>query len=144
MTMATKSTRADASIHITTIGIHHLTLRVSDYNRAKEFYTKILDFEIVLEKPNLFIFFAGNTAIAIRGPEKETPKNDSFNPFRVGLDHVALACNEESELHRVASELENAGVWNTGVKTDETLNKKYVAFKDPDQISWEYYMTSEQ
>ena len=29
---------------------------------------------------------------------------------------------------------------NTGVKLDETLGKRYVAFKDPDRIAWELYM----
>jgi len=62
------------------------------------------------------------------------------DPFRVGLDHVALACSEEVELERVAAALSKAGVENTGVKTDPTLNKRYVAFKDPDRIAWEFYM----
>lgn len=128
------------SIQVKTPSVHHVTLRVMDYDRAKRFYTETLGFDIILEKPNLFIFLAGSTAIAIRGPEKETPKGDVFNPFRVGLDHLALACEDESELKRVADELDKANIWNTGVKTDETLDKKYVAFKDPDRISWEYYM----
>lgn len=128
------------AIQIKTPGVHHITLRVSDFQRARNFYVKILGFEIVVEQPNLFIFFAGSTAIAVRGPENETPKNDTFNPFRVGLDHLALACEDPEELKRVAAELDRAGIENTGIKTDETLNKKYVAFKDPDRISWEYYM----
>jgi glyoxylase I family protein len=139
-TMAIKASKTETPISIKTPGVHHAALRVSDFNRAKQFYTEILGFDIILEQPNLFIFLAGKTAIAIRGPEKETPNGDSFNPFRVGLDHLALACEDESELNRVAGELDKANVWNTGVKTDETLNKKYVAFKDPDRISWEYYM----
>jgi hypothetical protein len=34
----------------------------------------------------------------------------------------------------IASDVEN-----TGVKLDETLGKRYVAFKDPDRIAWEFY-----
>jgi len=63
-----------------------------------------------------------------------------FNPFRVGLDHIALACEDESELQRVASALSDAGVENTGIKTDDVLGKRYIAFKDPDRIAWEFYM----
>jgi uncharacterized glyoxalase superfamily protein PhnB len=51
-----------------------------------------------------------------------------------------MACENEEELKRVAKALANAGVENTGVKTDPTLNKNYVAFKDPDRIQWEFYM----
>jgi uncharacterized glyoxalase superfamily protein PhnB len=52
------------------------------------------------------------------------------------LDHIALACDDETELERVAAALTEAGVENTGVKLDETLGKRYVAFKDPDRIAW--------
>lgn len=34
----------------------------------------------------------------------------------------------------------DAGVQNGGAKFDETLGKRYVAFKDPDGIAWELYM----
>jgi glyoxylase I family protein len=127
-------------INLKTPGVHHVTLRASDYERSKNFYTNTLGFEPILEQPNLFIFFAGSTAIAVRGPEEQTPEGDVFNPFRVGLDHVALACEDSGELERIAKELDRAGIENTGIKKDETLDKQYVAFKDPDRISWEYYM----
>jgi hypothetical protein len=42
--------------------------------------------------------------------------------------------------HAFAKKLADAGIENTGVKLDPALNKLYVAFKDPDRISWEYYM----
>ena len=40
----------------------------------------------------------------------------------------------------MADALTAAGIQNTGAKMDETLGKRYVAFKDPDGIAWEYYM----
>jgi glyoxylase I family protein len=88
----------------------------------------------------MFIFLAGQSAIAIRGPESGTPAGDQFNPFRVGLDHVALGCEDPEDLKMIEQSLHKAGIENTGIKLDETLNKKYIAFKDPDRISWEYYM----
>ncbi|MBX2820768.1 MAG: VOC family protein [Rhodothermaceae bacterium] len=129
-----------AQIKIKTPGAHHITLRVSDYERAKSFYIDTLGFDAVMDTSNLFIFFAGQTAIAIRGPENETQQHGNFNPYRVGLDHLAFACESEDELQRVAEALEMAGVENTGVKLDEVLGKKYVAFKDPDRIALEFYM----
>jgi glyoxylase I family protein len=93
-----------------------------------------------METDTLVIFLAGNSAIGVRGAEADTPEGDTFNPHRVGLDHIALACEDEAELERVAAQLSGAGVWNTGVKMDPTLGKKYVAFKDPDGIKWELYM----
>ena len=123
-----------------TPGIHHLALRVTDFARSRKFYIETLGFPVALEAPNLVLFMAGSTPIGLRGPETQTPKSDVFSPFRAGLDHVALACESEGELERVAKALEDAGIENTGVKTDETLKKRYVAFKDPDRIAWEFYM----
>lgn len=50
-----------------------------------------------------------------------------------------MACTDESELHRVADALQAAGIENTGVKMGATLQKLYVAFKDPGRIAWEFY-----
>jgi catechol 2,3-dioxygenase-like lactoylglutathione lyase family enzyme len=127
-------------IDIKTPGVHHVTLRVTDFDRARAFYIDTLGFSVALEAPNLLLFFAGSTAIAVRGPEAGTPDGDRFNPFRVGLDHLALGCTDEAELARVAAALTAAGIEHTGVKRDEALGTNYVAFKDPDRIAWELYM----
>jgi catechol 2,3-dioxygenase-like lactoylglutathione lyase family enzyme len=127
------------SIAMKTAGVHHVALRVSDLPRAKRFYTETLGFPIVLDTPDLLLFLAGGTVIGLRAPSPETPVPDVFTPHRVGLDHIALACTEAAELERVAAALASAGIESTGAKTDEALGKRYVAFKDPDRIAWEFY-----
>lgn len=128
------------AIDIKTSGVHHVALRSTDYQRSRHFYLETLGFQKLLEGENILLFLAGSTAFAVRGPVEGTPENDAFNPHRAGLDHVALACDDEAEVERVAGELSAAGVWNTGAKTDDVLGKRYVAFKDPDGIKWELYM----
>ncbi|CAN5596880.1 VOC family protein [soil metagenome] len=128
------------SIQIKTTGVHHITMRSTNLERSKSFYTETLGFALIMETPELFLFRAGNTAFGVRGPEADTASDDKFNPHRVGLDHIALGCEDETELERVAAALTEAGVENTGVKLDETLGKQYVAFKDPDRIAWEFYI----
>ena len=128
------------AINLKTSGVHHVALRSTNLERSKRFYAETLGFPPILEATNLFIFLAGSTAVAVRGPEATSPPDDRFNPYRAGLDHIALACADDSELERVAAALSEAGVENTGVKVDETLGKRYVAFKDPDRIAWEFYM----
>lgn len=131
---------ATDAITLRTRGVHHVAIRVTDLERAKVFYIDRLGFPLLLEVPGLFLFAAGGTAFGVRGPAPETDPADAFSPFRVGLDHVALACDDESELRRVAAALAAAGVENTGVKKDEVLGVNYIAFRDPDGIKWEYYM----
>jgi glyoxylase I family protein len=116
------------SMSIKTPGVHHIALRSTDYDRSKRFYTETLGFPLIAEVPNLFLFLAGSTAIGVRGPEAQSPAGDQFNPFHAGLDHIAIGCEDEQELERVAAALQQAGVENTDVKLDETLGKKYVAF----------------
>lgn len=127
-------------IRMTTTGMHHVALRCSDLARAKVFYVERLGFPLLMEADGLFIVAAGNTAVALRAPDAQTPAGDRFSPFRVGLDHLALGCEDPRELRRVARALDEGGIDNTGVKTDPALGKEYVAFKDPDGIAWELYM----
>jgi glyoxylase I family protein len=83
---------------------------------------------------------AGGTPFGVPRPRGRHKPGRSVQPLSRGLDHVALGCEDEAELERVAAALSDAGVENTGVKLDETLGKRYVAFKDPDRIAWEFYM----
>jgi len=123
------------SIEIKTPAVHHIALKVSNLECSRDFYLKTLGFPAVMEFPDLFLFSAGTTVVGI----SRAREAGAFNPHRVGLNHIALACTDDAELERVAQALSNAGVENTGVKLDETLGKRYVAFKDPDRIAWEFF-----
>lgn len=127
------------SINPKTTGIHHIALRCTNMNITKKFYQDILGFTLALDTPEFIGLIAGPVIIGFK-KANPGPGEAVFTPFNIGLDHVALACESETELHRVAKELTEAGVENTGVKLDETLQKLYVAFKDPDRIQWEFYM----
>jgi glyoxylase I family protein len=129
------------AIDIKTPCIHHLSLRSTDLARSRRFYADILGFPVVLETPGLFLFLPGSTAIGMRGPDPPTPANDVFSPFRTGLDHLALACADERELRR--GRAGRSGCGQHGCEVDPTLNRSYVAFKDPDRIAWELYLASD-
>jgi glyoxylase I family protein len=128
------------TIALQTTGVHHVTLRSSDLTRARDFYGGTLGLPIVFETGDSLVALAGGTLVVVRGPDARTPAGDRFSPFRVGLDHIALACANEAELERVARALEAAQVPSTGLRLDAVLRRRYVAFKDPDGIAWEFYM----
>ena len=121
-----------------TPGVHHIALRSKDFSVTKKFYQDVLGFPLVLDAAEIIAFVMGGVIVAFKKANVE--KDSVFTPFNIGLDHIALTCETEEELHRVAKGLADAGVENTGVKTDEVLQKLYVAFKDPDRIQWEFYM----
>ena len=93
------------AINMNTSGVHHVSLRVSDLERSKKFYVETLGFQHLMDADNICLFLAGGTAFGLRGPTAEMPRGDKFSPHRVGVDHIALACSDRSELKRVADAL---------------------------------------
>ena len=127
---------------IQTGGLHHLAIRATDLRRARAFYVDVLGFEPVLEVDGLIIVNAGGTLLGIRGDAPETPAADRFDPYRVGLDHVALAIPDPGALAALRAQFDAAGVRNNGVEDDALLGAKYISFYDPDGIAWELYASA--
>ena len=126
-------------IHPKTTGLHHVALRCTDFAVTKKFYQDTIGFSLALDTEEILGFMAGSIFLGFKkAPATTDPK--VFTPFAIGLDHVAFACETIAELERVAKELTEAGVENTGIKTDPVFQKQYVAFKDPDRIALEFYM----
>ena len=123
-----------------TRGLSHVALRVTDFARTKAFYGDLLGFPLVIEMPDIIGYKVGDVHIGFKLAQPADPAATTFTPFNIGLDHLAIRCDDEAELRRVADALQAAGVENTGIKTDTVEPKQYVAFKDPDRISWEFYM----
>lgn len=120
--------------------IHHICLRSTNFENTKDFYHNKLGFPVAIDTAALIIFVAGNVFIAFKKAEPRNKDYALFSPFEVGLDHIAITCETKEELQQFTKKLDDAGVQNTGIKLDETLQKLYVAFKDPDRIAWEFYM----
>lgn len=120
--------------------IHHIGLRSMDFDVTKDFYQNKLGWKLVIDQPELIIFMTGSVFIAFKKADPRNKEYSIFSPFEVGLDHIAITCETEEDLHRFTKKLNEGNVENTGVKLDPTLQKLYVAFKDPDRIQWEFYM----
>ena len=123
-------------------GLSHLGLRVTDIARAKRFYVDTLGCELVREIDGAVLINMYGTLFALYGADKPSPRMDRFDPFRVGLDHLALAVEDASVLEGLQRELDAAGVRNHGVEVDEETHDRYISFYDPDGIAWELYAAS--
>lgn len=122
--------------------IHHVAIISSNYEKSKNFYIKILGFEIIREvyredrdsyKLDLKI---GNSQIELfsfRNP----PKRLSY-PEACGLRHLALEVNNIEE---VINELNLNGIDTEEVRIDEFTNCKFTFFEDPDGLPIELYET---
>ena len=123
-------------------GLSHLGLRVTNLARAKHFYVDTLECQLVREIDGAVLVNVYGTLIALYGADSSSPGDDHFDPFRVGLDHLALAIEDTSILEDLQRNLDAARVRNNGVEEDPETHDKYISFYDPDGIAWELYSVS--
>ena len=124
------------------VGLSHLGLRVTNLARAKHFYMDILGCQLVRETDGGVVVNVSGMLVALYETDSSSSSYDHFNPFRVGLDHLALAVAAPSMLEDLKQDLDAAGVPNNGVEEDPETYDKYISFHDPDGIAWELYSIS--
>jgi catechol 2,3-dioxygenase-like lactoylglutathione lyase family enzyme len=138
-------------------GLHHVTIRVQDPDRARDFYEKTLGLpfiEIPVDQAfvhewkgnpaegTLLATQIGSTFLILAPPLEGTPDDDRFSERRIGVDHLAFGVDDPAVLDEVVSALEHASVPTAGVETDPVLGKPYVAFRDPDNVQWEFFLAT--
>ena len=124
-------------------GLSHLGLRVTDVARAKRFYVDTLGCQVVREIDGAVLINVYGTLFALYGDDSHSSRKDHFDPFRVGLDHIALAIEDPGTLENLKQGLDAAGVNNNGVEVDPETHDKYISFYDPDGIAWELYSVTD-
>ncbi len=123
-------------------GLSHLGLRVTNLARTKHFYVDTLGCQLVRETDAGILVNVSGMLVAFYETDSYSAKFDRFNPFRVGLDHLALAVESSSILEDLKRDLDAAEVRNNGVEEDPETHDKYISFYDPDGIAWELYSQS--
>lgn len=124
---------------LTAYTLGHLALRVSDLARARSFYVETLHFPVLLAVPGRVLLNVHGLVVALLGDDPATEQGDRFQPYRIGLDHLALTVPNEQELTGLLDALNQAGVPNHGIEEDELTHARYISFYDPDGIAWEFY-----
>lgn len=77
-------------------GLSHLGLRVTNLARAKRFYVDTLGCQVVREIEGVLI--------GLYGTNQDASSTVRFDPFRVGLDHLALAIEDSGSLEDLKQE----------------------------------------
>lgn len=125
-------------------GIHHVAIICSDYEKSKDFYTRVLGFKIVAENYRadrdsfkLDLALANGTQIELFS-FPGAPQRPSF-PEAQGLRHLAFTVESVAE---VSQYLTNFGVEVEPIRVDEYTGKKFTFFSDPDGLPLELYQQS--
>ncbi len=122
-------------------GLHHIALTVSDANRARDFYTGVLGFQVIMVLGPKTILGNGQTILALNeapDPLQALP-NDRFSENRVGLDHVSFGVGSLAELEQAARDFDAQGVPHGTINDlgHAGLPIYVLAFRDPDNIQLE-------
>jgi len=122
------------------VKIHHVAIIASDYERSKDFYTRILGFEIIREthrqerqsyKLDLRVGDAQIEMFSFPNPPQRPT-----NPEACGLRHLCFAV---SNLEQTRVGLLAHGLSLEEIRTDETTGKRFFFFRDPDNLPLEIY-----
>src|SRR5260370_35145335 len=97
------------STEISTTGVHHIRLIVTDPIRARDFYTRFLNFTVAAELPPGFVLTNGNILLGVTPPwdASQALPNDRFSPPRVGLDHLSFGVPTRAEPAKPAAPFED-------------------------------------
>lgn len=127
------------STKITTNGVHHIRLIVTDPVRSRDFYTSLLNFTVAAELPPGFVLTNGNMLLGMTSPwdQSQAISNDRFSPNRVGLDHLSFSVANRAELIKAAALFDERGVEHGEVRDLPPFGITILSFNDPDGIQCE-------
>lgn len=121
--------------------ITHVALTVSDLKRSVPWYQALFGSEPVIDEDagpfrHVVWLLGGQTLVGLHqfaSPSSSEP----FSELRPGLDHLAFACANRSELEAWEAKLGELGVKNGGI-VDASYGSG-LSFRDPDNIALEFF-----
>jgi len=120
--------------------IGHVALRVADVTRSREFYGKLLGFEVVEEDPEhggVFMALPGLSHTVDLFPVADPASLPPRVPDAAGVRHVAFLVDSEEALRDAYATLREHGV--TIVRAVDHVSQKSIYFHDPDGTLLEIY-----
>ena len=121
--------------------IHHIAIICSNYEKSKQFYTQVLDFEIEAEvfrearnSWKLDLKVAGQYQIELFSFPDPAPRPS--RPEACGLRHLAFAVDD---LDEAILFLSTKNVQTEPIRVDKFTGKRFTFFADPDGLPLELY-----
>ena len=122
-------------------GLTHVAVTVSDLSVSVPWYTGLFGAEAVLDEdtgPFRHVVYAIGGGSALFGLHAfPDPSGGEFDPRRVGLDHIAFACADRSELEGWERRLDELGIKHGGIA--DAHYGSGLSFKDPDGTALEFF-----
>jgi glyoxylase I family protein len=121
-------------------GTSHIALTVTDLDRSKEWYARVLGWTPAMEGEHDGARFSvgmipDGVLVGLR--EYAAGERRAFDPQRIGLDHVAFSVASRAELNGWEQRFAELGV--TYTPTQDEAYGAVLNFKDPDGIALEVF-----
>jgi catechol 2,3-dioxygenase-like lactoylglutathione lyase family enzyme len=122
-------------------GIAHVILTVTNFERALDFYGRLMPFlglEKVFEGNDFAYWVGGRTALGIQRCH-DAYSSEAFTQYRVGLHHLCFRAKDRDDVDRTAAFLKHLGaeIVRGPQDGDWAPGYYYVLFEDPDKIRLE-------
>ncbi len=120
--------------------ITHVAVTVSDLDRSRTWYQRLVGADPVLDEDtgpfHHVVWLLGGTLLGIH--QHSSPSSaEPFDELRPGLDHIAFACANRSELESWEGRLDELGIAHGGI-VDADYGSG-LSFRDPDNIALEFF-----
>lgn len=122
-------------------GVHHIAIIASNYAKSKDFYHRILGFQIIheayrQERDSYKLDLRVDDYTQIELFSFPNPPSRPSTPEACGLRHLAF---KVYDLTVAIRQLHNHGVECEPIRVDEFTGKRFTFFKDPDNLPLELY-----
>ena len=121
--------------------ITHIALTVSDLQRSVPWYQRLFGSDPVLDEDtgpfHHVVWLVGNGTLVGIHEHKNPESKEAASELRPGLDHLAFACADRSELEAWKQRLDELGIPNGGI-VDASYGSG-LSFRDPDNIPLEFF-----
>jgi len=120
---------------VTFAGIDHVAFTVTDLDVSQDFYTRVLDFMVMLDVGYGRVCMHPATGFTLTILKHEGARGGAFTELTTGLDHLGLTVATRDELVEWERRLAAEGVRYTPIR-DMPLGH-HLNFRDPDDIALE-------
>lgn len=122
-------------------GLGHVAVTVHSCDASSPWYAALFGAKPVIDEDtgrwrHVVWALPGGTLFGIH-EHPSTPKDDRFDEFRIGLDHVSFHCASRKDLEAWATKLQELGVKHGGV-VDASYGSG-LSFRDPDGNALEFF-----
>jgi glyoxylase I family protein len=119
--------------------VDHLVFRVAEMERTEHFYSALLSQP--LKEDDYIMYMAGDTRLFFTRSKES--RDDTYEKEKIGLNHLAFGLRTLQELQMIQTQLDNSGIFHSGIKLWQDGVTEYIWLDDPDGMRVEFWLRAQ-